>query len=156
DGKHDQSRADDWRVSLSGQPVDPVSLSLDVASTRIDTRYPGPLRLEQFRRDPAQNTGGSYQRQKLDSEYWQAGAEFDLGSGLTLIAMHSQEDKRSEFVASSNVSDYDYRATDLELQYQRDALALTAGYQVFDGERAGTDFMGVGNKTNKDNAAWFV
>lgn len=151
DGKHDQSRADNWRVSLSGQPVDPVRLSLDVASARIDTRYPGPLTREQFKRDPAQNNGNSYTHQKFDSDYWQVGAEFDLGGGLTLNARHSHEDKQSEYVAGSNVYDYDYRATDLELQYQRDALVLTAGYQVFDGEREGS-----ASKTDKDNTAWFL
>lgn len=153
-GHRDASESESWQVSLSGQPSERLRLSLDAGQTRIDARYPGPLTLAQFRDDPSQNnpahwSGGVYNHQYLKTDYWQAGAELDLSQHLSLSLSHSREDKTSEFEGWG--SDYDYDSTDLALQYSRDGLVLTTGYQRFDGRRTADD-----NRTDKDNEAWFV
>lgn len=149
-GHRDESESDSWQVSLSGKPVDRLRLSFDAGKTRIDTRYPGRLTQAQFDDDPAQNNGSPYNQQDFNSDYWQAGAEFDLSRELTLSLRHSREDKESVF-ASGFASDYDYDTTDVALKFRRDGLALTTGLQAFDGRRTGSD-----NKTDKDNLGWFV
>lgn len=149
-GHRDESDSDSWQVSLSGKPVERLRLNFDAGKTRIDTRYPGRLTEAQFKDDPAQNNGSPYNQQDFESDYWQAGAEFDLSREVTLSLRHSREDKKSVF-ASGFASDYDYDTTDVALRFRRDGLALTTGLQAFDGRRSGSD-----NKTDKDNLGWFV
>ena len=150
-GHRDASRADTWRVALSGKPADALKLSFDAGSSRIDTRYPGPLSLAQFRDDPAQNNGRDYTQQKFDSDYWSVGADYDLARRWRLSAQHHDETKTSEFVQFRFESDYRYRSDDVSLQFLGDALSLTAGVQSFDGLR-----NDVSSETSKRNLGWFV
>lgn len=150
-GHTDESRADNWRVALSGKPADALKLNLDAGSSRIDTRYPGALTLAQFRHDPAQNNGRNYTHQKFDSDYWGVGADYDLTQAWRLSARHHDEDKASEFVQFRFESDYRYVSDDFSLQYLGDALSLTAGVQSFDGLRE--DAV---SETSKRNLGWFV
>lgn len=158
-GHRDESDSDSWQVSLSAKPVDRLRLSFDAGKTRIDTRYPGDLTQAQFDNDPSQYndtpnpyTGNldPYSQQDFNSDYWQAGAEFDLSRELMLSLRHSREDKASAF-SSGFASDYDYDSSDLALKFRRGGLALTTGLQAFDGRRAGSD-----NKTDKESLGWFV
>lgn len=156
-GDRDDSKTDNWQVSLNGKPAERLRLSLDAGSSRIDTRYPAPLTPAQFRDDPRQiNTahwsGGVHTLLESESDYWQAGAELDLSEELTLALTHYAEDKTSEFSGGANYRyDYDYDGTDLSLQYRRGGLTLLGGYQASNGRRTATD-----NRTDKDNSAWFV
>lgn len=151
-GNRDSSDMDSWRVGVSGTPVDALRLSLDAGQTRIETRYPRPMTRAQFNQNPAMYPGsGNYNLQHYKSDFWQAGAELDLGSDFMLSFNHSREDKISAF-GSRRGADYDYGSSDLALNFSRDGLGLTVGYQRFDGRRKGTG----GEKTEKDNQAWFV
>lgn len=150
-GHRDKSDSDAWLVSLSGKPVDRLRLSFDAGKTRIDTRYPGPLSLAQFKDDPAQSNGANYTPQDFITDYWQAGLEFDVTDNLALKVRHSQEDKTSEYRNGWGKSEYDYSSTDLELGFKNGALVVAGGFQIFDGRREGS-----GNKTDKDKVAWFV
>lgn len=151
-GKRDRSDLDSWQVNLSGTPVDALRLSLDAGQARIDTRYPRPMTNAQFDQDPAQHPGGAaYNQQNFKSDFWQAGAELDIGSDFMLSFKHAREDKSSVF-SSGWGSDYDYDSSDLALQFKRDGVGLTVGYQQFDGQRKNNDR----SKTDKDNQAWFV
>lgn len=152
-GHRDESQIDTWRVDLSGKPVEALELKLDSGRSRIDSRYPSPLTLAQFKHDPAQYPAGSgdYTHQKLNSEYWGLGAEYDFGAGWKVAARHYDEDKRSEYPAWSSRADYRNLSDELSLSYRDEAFALVTGVQYFDGERDGDT-----DKTTKRNTGWFV
>ena len=156
-GKRDESDLASWRVSLSGRPLERLRLGLDAGQSRVDSRYPQPLTLAQFREDPSQIntdhwTGGVHTRLKAKSEYWQADAAIDLASHLTLGIRHAAEDKSSVFSGPFGFRfDYEQDATDVALQYRGGDTTLTGGHQWSAGRRFGAD-----NKTDKDSQAWFV
>ncbi len=150
-GHRDESRSDSWNVALSGRAADALTLSLDAASARIDTRYPGPLTKSQFEHDPAMNTGKIYTQQRLDTDSWRVGVEYAIQPGLSLGVRHGVEEKTSIYGFGAGwQSDYRYISDDVSLQYTGENTALTAGFQAFDGQRDSSD------ETGKKNSAWYA
>lgn len=155
-GHKDASGSRTWRGDLEFRPADSLKLGLDLASTRIDTRYPGSLTLAEFKADPAQNGGNIYNHQKLESDLWRARAEIRLNPEWKFTASHSREDKLSSYLAPwPYAAGYDYAADDLALQYRNGALDFAAGVQTFDGVRISRNGFG-DNDTRKDNTGWYV
>ncbi|AYH42293.1 TonB-dependent receptor [Azoarcus sp. DN11] len=150
-GHRDSSTADNWRIGLTGRPIDKLKLSLDAGDGRIDLRYPNSLTHSQFRDDPAMNNGRNYTHQFFRDGYWAVGADYDIAPNWRLTARHIDEDKRSEFPQFSIRFDYRYLSDDIALQYLGDALSVTAGLQTFDGKRADAS-----SETSKKNEAVFV
>jgi iron complex outermembrane receptor protein len=150
-GHSDESTSDTWRVGLTGKPVDGLTLKLDAGSSRIDTRYPGSLTLAQYSNDPEMNNGSTYTHQKLESDVWSIGAEYELSRNWSLSASHSDEDKGSRFIVSGWQSDYRYRSDEIAVQYRDERFSLTSGVQMFDGSRSQTD-----SDTFKRNLGWFI
>lgn len=150
-GHKDASSNRTWRGGLELRPVDRVKLGLDLASTRIDTRYIGPLSQAEFSANPKQNSGNTYTHQKFESDTWRVSMGLELGRNWNFTASHSREDKLSDFITSSFKSDYDYSADDVALQYRDGAFDLTAGVQTFDGTR-----IGAADRTRKDNTGWYA
>ena len=140
-----------WHGGLVFRPAEQLELGLEAGRSRIDSRYTGYLSLAQFNANPAQNGDKTYTQQALDSDVWRVHAGLEISRDWRLTASHSQEDKRSRYVASGWTSDYDYAANDLALQYRGDALDVTAGLQSFDGTRIGSD-----NRTAKDNLGYYL
>ncbi|MEW5769370.1 MAG: TonB-dependent receptor [Pseudomonadota bacterium] len=150
-GHRDAASNRTWRGGLGLRPVERLKLDLEAASTRIDTRYPGALSQAAFHTNPAQNGGNTYTYQKFASDVWLLGAELELSKTLKLSARHSNEDKLSNYVSYSSLSNYDYSVDDLALQYRGQALDLTAGVQTFDGTRIGSF-----DRTSKTNTGWYA
>lgn len=155
-GHRDESSAETWRVAASGRPADDLKLDLEAGRSRIDTRYPNPLTLAQFRKDPRQNTATSwgefrYNHQKFDTRHWGLGVEYDLTPEWRVSARHHDEDKASEFVLYDSVYDYRYRTDELALHYDGERFSALAGLQRADGARKGS-----ADKTTKRNTAGFV
>lgn len=149
-GHRDASRADIWRVGIDGKPVDELKLRLDAGESRIDTRYPNSLTLAQFKDDPAQIVG-NYTHQKFNTHYWSVGGDYDFSSRWRLSADHHDESRYSEWVNSGSESDSRYLSDEISLQFRGDKLAVTAGAQLFDAVRKGSD-----NDTDKRNRALFL
>jgi len=150
-GHKDASSNRTWRGGLELRPVDRLTLGLDLTSTRIETRYVGPLSQAEFEADPKQNSGNTYTPQIFESDSWHARAGLDFAKNWNLTASHAVENKRSEYLNGWGVSDYDYNADDLAVQYQDGDFDFTAGVQTFDGVRIGST-----NRTRKDNTGWYV
>ncbi|MDO9225116.1 MAG: TonB-dependent receptor [Pseudomonadota bacterium] len=150
-GHKDASSNRTWRGGLELRPVERLKLGLDLASTRINTRYVGALTQAEFNANPAQNSGNTYTPQIFESDLWHVRAGLDLTRNWGLSASHSQEDKLSEYLNGWGVANYDYSADDLALQYRGSAFDLTAGAQTFDGTR-----IGASNDTRKKNTGWFA
>jgi iron complex outermembrane receptor protein len=150
-GHTDASSNRSWRGGLQLRPVDRVKLNLDLASSRIDTRYIETLTQQEFDVNPAQNGGNTYTHQKLKSDLWRIGAGIELAEGLFLTANHSHEDKQTNWISYNSKSDYEYASDDLALQYQNDNFDIAIGAQRFDGTRISTS-----NRTSKDNNGWYA
>jgi len=154
-GHKDASSNRTWRGGLELRPVGRLKLGLDAASSRIDTRYVGPINQAQFDANPAQNGGNTYSHQNLESDTWRLSAALELAPNWSLTASHSREDKVSDFITSSFRSDYDYSADDLALQYRGDNFNLTTGVQRFDGVRIDRNGWS-DNDTRKKNTGWYA
>lgn len=149
-GHRDAARADIWRVGIDGKPVDELKLRLDAGESRIDTRYPNSLTLAQFKDDPAQIVG-DYTHQKFNTHYWSVGGDYDFSSRWRLSADHHDESRYSKWVNWGSESESRYLSDDISLQFRGDKLAVTAGAQLFDAVRKGSD-----NDTDKRNRALFL
>jgi iron complex outermembrane receptor protein len=150
-GFKDASSNRTWRGGLELRPVDRLKLGLDLASTRIKTRYIGPLTLAAFDTDPRQNSGNTYTPQIFGSDLWRVQARLEFTKNWNLSASHGVENKRSAYLNGWGVSDYDYTADDLDVQYRGGDFDFTAGVQTFDGVR-----IGATNRTSKNNTGWFA
>ncbi|MDP2170606.1 MAG: TonB-dependent receptor [Rhodocyclaceae bacterium] len=138
------------RLGVTGRPSQDIALKLDASSTRMETRYPGSLTQAQFDADPSQNGGGTYTYQEFKSDYLRGGIEYRITDQLKIMASRGVEDKRSRYVISGWTSDYDYISDEVSGSYKDGRIALTGGYQGFDGTRIGSF-----DRTTKKNSAWF-
>lgn len=150
-GHKDQSEANTWRVGAGVKPIDGLRLEMEAGSSHIDTRYPNSLTLAQFNANPGMSKNNLYTQQKLQTDHWSLGADYQLTPQWKLSARHHDEDKSSLYPSSQFASDYRYVSNELAVQFQHDALVLNAGFQNFDGERSQT-----GSRTTKDNRGLFL
>jgi iron complex outermembrane receptor protein len=151
-GQRDASSLSTQRGQVRVRPVDALWLTLDGSSSKIDTRYVGPLSLAQFNADPAQNGGNVYTHQKFDTDQWRLGAELALSANTKLTASRNREDKLSNYISPYPFkANYDYTTDDVALVHSSDAFKLTTGVQRFDGTRIGSS-----NRTSKNNIGYYV
>lgn len=151
-GKTGESDADNLSAALKVFPVDGLELRAGKYRTRIDTIYGNSLTKKQFDKKPSQNKaiGAQYNEQEFKTNTNRLGASYQVNELLSFNIDHAVEKKESEY-AGSDPSKYDYRSTDFSTQFNLDALTLTAGAQLFDGERKGS-----GSTTNKDNQGIYL
>ena len=135
-GKTDESDANNLSASLKVFPVDGLELRVGKDRTRIDTIYGDSLTKLQFNKKPSQSRGlGSvYTEQELKTDTNRLGGSYQVNELLSFNIDHAIEKKESEY-SGSEPSKYDYRSTDFSSQLNIDNLILTAGAQLFDGER---------------------
>ncbi|NLD01009.1 MAG: TonB-dependent receptor [Gammaproteobacteria bacterium] len=154
-GKADESDANNLSATLKVFPVDGVEVRLGKDRTRVDTIYGDSLTKKQFNKKPSQYGGNSawstsYTEQEYKTDTNRLGASYQVNELLSFNVDHAVEKKESEY-AGSDPSKYDYRSTDFSTQLNLDALTLTAGAQLFDGER-----KAFGSTTNKDNQGIYL
>jgi iron complex outermembrane recepter protein len=149
-GEKDKADSDSHSASLNLYLTDWLELQLGIDSTDIDTRYPGPLTMDEFKDDPAQNSGNTYTGQMFETDTWNFGVKAELMPGLEFGWDISSEDKLSEY-SSGWGSEYEYDTQRLALKYTHGDLSLQVGVDIFDGVRIGST-----NKTHKDNRGYFI
>lgn len=156
-GKADESDANNLSATLKVFPVDGVEVRLGKDRTRVDTIYGDSLTKKQFNKKPSQYGGNSawsnsYTEQEFKTDTNRLGASYQVNELLSFNIDHAIEKKESEYVGpGSKPSKYDYRSTDFSSQLNLDRLTLTAGAQLFDGER-----KAFGSTTNKDNQGVYL
>lgn len=150
-GHKDAFTSDTQNVKLKIKPTDSLRLITEATSSRNNLRYPNSLTKAQFDDDPSQNgrAARAYTQQKLSSDQWRVGAEYDITKELKISATHYQDDKKSAY--PSFVANYDYRSNDIALSFNNESISAMVGYQDFDGDRI-TDT----DTTTKNNKAVFV
>ena len=154
-GKRDESDANNLSATLKVFPVDGVEVRLGKDRARVDTIYGDSLTKKQFNKKPSQYGGNStwsnsYTELELKTDTNRLGASYQINELLSFNIDHAVEKKESEY-AGSDPSKYDYRSTDFSTQLDLDALTLTAGTQLFDGER-----KAFGSTANKDNKGVYI
>lgn len=151
-GTRDEAESNSIMIRLAARPLDRLRLDLGLESSDIQTTYPGPLTLAEFRANPAQNGGNSYGVQQYATQSWHGGMEFSPRDDLKLRWEHGQDDKNASTLAPFVWdSDYEYRNDRLTLNLNRGDLALVAGASVFDGMRRSAS-----DETRKANEALFL
>lgn len=152
-GERDAFTSNTQNAKLKIKPTDNLRFNLEGTSSRINAYYNNALSRAQFRDNPRQNGGRSYNQQGFDTDQLRLGVEYDINDRLKLMATHNREDKVSEYFSPffSSRADYDYHSNDIALNYLREELSIIGGVQTFDGVREG-DF----DKTSKDNFAVFL
>ncbi|QEY59575.1 TonB-dependent receptor [Pseudomonas sp. C27(2019)] len=164
-GKADESDADNLSATLKLFPVDGLELRVGKDRTRIDTIYGASLSKKEFNKKPSQlgenlyapGTPNTYTEQELKTDTNRLGASYQVNELLSLNMDHAVEKKESEYSGSAP-SKYDYRSTDFSSQLVIDNLTLTAGAQLFDGERKQNEipFYKNENTTTKDNQGFYL
>lgn len=150
-GKTDESDADNLSATLKVFPADGLELRVGKDRTRIDTIYGSSLNKKDFNKKPSQ-AGNPYTEQEIKTDTNRLGASYEVNELLSFNIDHAIEKKESEYIAvGSKPSKYDYRSTDLSTQLTLNNLKLTAGAQLFDGERKAS-----GSTTNKDNQGFYL
>ena len=151
-GKTDESDEDNLPATLKVFPIDGLELRVGKDRTRIDTIYGNSLTKKQFNKKPSQNSalGAKYNEQEFKTDTNRLGASYQVNELLSFNIDHAIEKKESEY-SGSVPSKYDYRSTDLSSQLTLENLTLTAGAQLFDGER-----KAFGSTTNKDNQGVYL
>ncbi len=149
-GKTDESDADNLSATLKVFPVDGLELRVGKDRTRIDTIYGSSLSKKDFNKNPSQSAGKTYLEQELRTDTNRLGGSYQVNELLSFNIDHAVEKKESKY-AGSAPSKYDYRSTDFSSQLAIDNLTLTAGAQLFDGERKAS-----GSTTNKDNQGVYL
>lgn len=151
-GHRDASSMDTQRGQIKFRPLDSLWLKLDGSTSRVDTRYIGPLTLAQFQSDPAQNGGNTYTHQSFTSDQWRLSAAWDIADQTKFTASHNQENKLSNYISPyPYLANYDYTTDDIAIIHNSDRLKLSAGVQRFNGTRIGSN-----DSTSKNNLGYFA
>jgi iron complex outermembrane receptor protein len=153
-GHRDEFTANTQNIKLKIKPTDSVRIIAGATSSRNDIRFPSSLDKDQFSRNPGQNGNPSspYTRQRLDSDQWTLGFEYDITSKIKLAATHFKEDKASAyFSAFPYKANYVNNANEVTLSYDDEVVSAITGVQVFDGNRNDGS-----NITSKNNRAVFI
>ncbi|NLC08382.1 MAG: TonB-dependent receptor, partial [Gammaproteobacteria bacterium] len=164
-GKTDESDADNLSATLKVFPVDGLEFRLGKDRTRIDTVYGSPINKQEFNKTPSQpgenkwvpGTLNEYTELKLKTDTNRLGASYQINELLSFNIDHAAEKKEADNTTIDYLAKYDYRTTDFSSQLNFENLILTAGAQLFDGERKEdeTRFKSA-NTTTKDNQSFYL
>ncbi|OUR63938.1 hypothetical protein A9Q79_09305 [Methylophaga sp. 42_25_T18] len=138
-------------VALDVMPTDNLKVSIGKDHSTIDTRYTGSMTLAEYKDKPEQNSGNTYTQQRYHTDTVFFGAEADITDRLQVSYNHSDEDKVSNFVTFSSVSEYDYKSDEVLLKYNAEQFNVITGAQRFDGVRSSST-----NETTKENTGYFI
>ena len=150
-GNKDESDSKNYALNGKYFPTEKLELRLALSESKIDTIYPGALTQDEFKSNPAQNSDNTYTVQSFDDSNTSAGITYDFSDNLSLVYDIHQQEKTSEFVTSSYLSNYEYDSHDLAVKYNTDSIKLIAGIQQFDGDKIQTS-----STTSKLNTAYFA
>ena len=149
-GNKDKNRFATGTFNLAYTPIEALELRFGAASTRTDVNYAGSLTKEQYEQNPTQE--GSYSvHQKYDTDALNAGISYFINDEITLSVNVNRENKKSEYIPSTNPSYYTYNSGNIALDLDYDLFSLSTGVDAFYGDlESGSD------TTSKNNLAAFV
>jgi len=130
-------------------PIDNLELNLSRSYSNMNIKYGSSITKDQYEDDPSDTS--SFTEQYFSSYVTTAGLKYDINSKLSFDASFSDEDKTSEYITYSSISNYDYKSFSSKLNYKDEIFKFALGVDGFDGDRIGSY-----DTTNKTNKAIFV
>ena len=135
DGNKDANSFGTGALNLSYQALKELELRLGATFTKTDVTYAGSLTQAEYDEDITQagasNWGATHQ--KYDSNVLSGGLTYDISDALSLNVELSNENKKSNYITYSSITQYDYNSLTASLDYDNDLFALKAGVDGFYG-----------------------
>lgn len=143
----DENYVKNKNFSLVFTPTDSLELNLSRTYANMNTKYAGPISLNDYKKDP--HYTGYLTEQYFTSYVTTTGFRYDFNSNFWIDGSFSDEDKLSNYVNWK--SKYEYKSFNTKINYKDDIFKAAVGVDGFDGDRIGED-----NTTNKLNKAAFA
>ena len=150
DGNKDASSIYTGGVNIAYTPIQELELRAGANFAKTDVIYGGPLSLDEYNEDSSQSAA-YYTNLLFDTETFNLGATYFINDELSLKIDVNNEKKESDYVPSYGSSEYTYNSAKASTDYATEAMALSVGVDIFDGERTQTT-----NTTTKENIAAFA
>ncbi|MDD3504954.1 MAG: TonB-dependent receptor plug domain-containing protein [Sulfurimonas sp.] len=152
-GSKDESSLKTGTLNIAYIPVNALELRAGASFTRTDVIYGSYLTLDEYNDDAAQAGASNWgaTEQKFDTDAISGGLSYYLGNNLSLNIDINREEKKSNYITYSSISEYVYNSAKTTLEYESKNMMLIAGIEGFEGERTA-----YGDETNKENLAGFV
>lgn len=150
-GHRDAYDSDTQQAKLRIKPTENFAFYAQGSNSDNDLRYPNPMSKSQFDDKPSQNgrPATAYTHQKLNSDQWQVGIEYQINTNSSIDVTHFREDKASLFPTFQ--AHYDYDGTRASYKYNDDQLSVISGLQDFNGS-----VKTISDVTKKNNQGLFI
>ena len=150
-GDKDESSLTTGTLNIAYIPIDALELRAGVSFARTAVIYGGYLTLDEYNDDPSQvGASGSATEQEFDTDAVNGGLSYYFDNQLSLNIDISREEKKSNYITYSSISDYVYNSARTTFEYESKNMMIVAGIDAFDGERTA-----YANETGKENLAAF-
>ncbi len=159
-GGKDENRLSTGTFNLAYTPIKELELRLGASFARTDVIYASYLTQKEYEADTTQsgNTNWGAAHLLYDTDSVNAGVSYFINDTLSLNIDGYREKKKSNSLTYAYIADYDYDSAKTSLDYADNSLSLSAGIDLFEGQRNShaTAWSGV-NETEKNNlAAYFM
>lgn len=152
-GERDESSMTTGTFNITYLPTDELELRAGASFARTNLIYASFLTLDEYNNDPKQAgaTNWGSNEQEYDTDALSAGASYYFSDKLSLNVDMNREEKMSNYVTYSSVTDYVYNSVRAALKYDSKCIAITAGVDGFEGNLVNTN-----NDLTKRNGALFL
>jgi iron complex outermembrane recepter protein len=150
-GHRDAYDSNTQQAKLRIKPTEKIAFYAQGSSSNNDLRYPNAMSKSQFNDDPSQNgrPTRAYNYQKLNSDQWQVGVDYQINTNSSIEITHFREDKASLYPTYQ--AHYDYEGTRATYKYIDEQLSIISGFQDFNGAvKTSSDV------TKKNNQGLFI
>ena len=152
-GERDESSMTTGTFNITYLPTDELELRAGASFARTNLIYASFLTLDEYNNNPKQAgaTNWGSNEQEYDTDALSAGASYYFSDKLSLNVDMNREEKMSNYVTYSSVTDYVYNSVRAALKYDSKCIAITAGVDGFEGNLVNTN-----NDLTKRNGALFL
>ncbi len=152
-GDKDESSLTTGTFNIAYLPTDELELRAGASYARTDVIYASYLTLDEYNNDPKQagatNWGAS--EQKYDTDAISGGFTYFIDEKLSFNVDMNREEKKSNYVTYSSVTDYVYNSAKAALKYDTKDVEIAAGFDGFDGNLASSSDL-----TKRNGALFFM
>ncbi|MCD6259815.1 MAG: TonB-dependent receptor [Helicobacteraceae bacterium] len=166
DGHKDTNKLTNGNIDLVYIPNDSLEFRYGALFSKMDVFYGGTMTQEEYDSNPTQQGSVDYgwgptpstaAHQKFATNSLNAGVSYFITPKLSLNLDAYHEKKRSEYINYDTRSDYTYDSAKFSIDFKDDFFSLSAGADIFDGERdSHANSFSPANTTEKKNIAGFV
>lgn len=162
DGSKDENHFTSLNLNASYNVNKDLELSARAMSVREDVIYGGTMTQDEYEQNPTQQGSGPWgpsvaNHQKYDTDAVGVGTNYNINDSLLLSINANNEVKKSNFITYSSISDYTYNSLKSSLTYDKKAISIVGGVDIFDAKRdSKATSYSIENSTKKENLAAFL